>query len=252
MQETWAITLALPHEAKAIVPKGMAYTQTLYQGFRILEFEAQDKKILLLQTGVGLKRARQATRFLLENFKLSRLISTGYCGALHSQLKTGDLVLASTVVANTASALPLSTDPAWTEESLKLLSQNQSWKVHRGNLLSSLHPLLNPIEKQALAIKYDGIAVDMESHGVLQAAQKLEIPKLVLRFVIDELKDNLEEVESLLEPHSQSQAGRLLSESIKRPKLLTRLPFLAIKAHQARENLKKSFQLLLKNSTPQA
>ena len=56
------------------------------------------KNIMLVRTGVGRQKAKQATAQLIENFHPEAIISIGYAGALNAELKVGDLLIANCIL----------------------------------------------------------------------------------------------------------------------------------------------------------
>jgi len=113
------------------------------------------------------------------------IVSCGFCGALDAELKTGDVVLATSVrdeggVAVEVPAAPLST----ARRALAGL------RVFEGGVLCTTAVAATPAEKRGLA-RPGLLAVDMETHPVARAAAQAGIPWVSARAVIDPLEAEL-------------------------------------------------------------
>ena len=58
----------------------------------------REKTIILVRTGVGRQKAKQAAVQVIENFHPEAIISIGYAGALNTELKVGDLFIADCIL----------------------------------------------------------------------------------------------------------------------------------------------------------
>ena len=56
------------------------------------------QNIILVRSGVGMQRAKDATLQIIDRFQPRVLISTGYAGAVQPGLNVGDLVIANTII----------------------------------------------------------------------------------------------------------------------------------------------------------
>lgn len=63
-----------------------------------IEGEIANRQIVLLKSGIGKVNAAMATTLLIENFQADLVINTGTAGGFSSDLKVGDIVIASEVV----------------------------------------------------------------------------------------------------------------------------------------------------------
>jgi nucleoside phosphorylase len=59
--------------------------------------QLREKPCILVQTGIGRRRAEKATQSVLERYPVTTLISIGFAGALTPDLTIGDVVACSTV-----------------------------------------------------------------------------------------------------------------------------------------------------------
>ena len=108
------------------------------------------------------------------------LVSFGLAGGLAPDLKPGDLIAASNVVAPTGRAY--ATDDGWRE---RVLSAAGPLSIKVLQIASVDRVLATPKEKWVLQAQTGAAAVDMESHAVAHAAEAAGIPFLVLRAIAD-------------------------------------------------------------------
>lgn len=248
MNELWAIVVALPHERQAILPQLSVRAQVRGHGFKIWEGEIAQRKVLLVQSGLGVTSARRAGSFLIEHFPITHLIATGYCGALQASLKTADAVWANALqmegeelsILNEEESLKISV-----EKSLKACSQ----PYQRGVLLTR-HNAVNRVEdKKTLATSAGATAVDMETYPLFQASKtsSQKIAFLSLRFVLDAAGDELAPTEDFVGQNGQVKALHLAKQILKRPPLVLELQGMGHKAAQAREALSAWVKCFFKN-----
>lgn len=242
MSERWAIVLALPHEAGSLLPEISSRAFTRYRGFKIWEGRLGRNEIVLLQSGMGPERAGKATAFLLEQFAVTHLLSTGYCGGLNSEIRNADAVIAESIVMDSdpgeTSGTPL--DATALRRARNVLEELQI-PFYSGRLLTASRPILKVAEKQALAGQTGAVAVDMESGAVLKIASRSpkKIASLCVRFVVDALGDELTDTGAFLDAEARVKPLSLARELVRRPKLMMQLPGLERLASRARSNLTK-------------
>lgn len=237
-RELWALTVALPHEAVGFRSRFRGGAETRYRHLRLVEGRLGDRDALLAVTGMGPERAAAAARFLFEQFPVTHLLSTGYCGALQNGLLCGDAVLAERCAfveepqAGWLCDLPLL---RMAEEALKMADIS----ARPGTLLTSPKPLLASAQKEALGAKTGAQAIDMESAAILQEAAKSskKIASVTVRFIVDAVGDELADTGSFLDENAEVKPLSLARELIRRPKLFQELPDLGRKAARARVSL---------------
>ena len=238
LSELWAIAVALQHEAVGFLPKLSVRAETRFKQVRVWEGQWGGKDCLILCTGMGPGLAYRATRYALQEFPISHLLSTGYCGGLKAGWRAGDAVLPSAVQSSLPDEAPFPSDPALSDRAAKLL-QNLNIPVHRESLVTVSKPALKTQEKEELAAKSGAGAVDMESYSILRAVQESgkKIASLTVRFVVDALEDELADTRPFFTPEQGLRPLALMGEVLRRPKILLELPGLEQKAARARASL---------------
>ncbi len=147
----------------------------------------------LIVSGMGRDRAKQAAHKLIgEN--VDCLVSFGTAGALSPALRPGDLLLPQTIVAaNTADSQaqpgPDQADSHVVNSGLPAPAiqrlSRQNIPIHTGPLACADEPVTSSARKQRLFGQTGAIAVDMESAGVLEAAQESGLQGYAARVIVD-------------------------------------------------------------------
>src|SRR5262245_29892706 len=121
------------------------------------------KKILVVETGVGIEHARHAVNWVLNRpgragiaFEPTILIFAGFAGALQPSIYVGDIIRAREVLDLAGRVWPASA----------LVPALPS--AHAGRILTSSRFIGDPAEKLALGKKHNALAVDMESAAFAQ------------------------------------------------------------------------------------
>ncbi len=154
----------------------------------------KSRRVVLVQTGVGLDRALRAARLTLSLFPVDLFISVGYACGLKDEIKIGDLVVGEKVI-----QLDQDMEKTFAADShLLFLADQVADRVFKGSILTVGRIIENPEEKKALAKSTGAIVLDMESAAVAQVAAAARVPCLFLRAVSDLVSEDLRCVSNLL------------------------------------------------------
>lgn len=164
------IVCALHSEARCFKPGKLPVQQPV---------ELNEKTLLIL-SGMGRERARQAAQKLVEA-GADCLAGFGTAGALAPELRPGDLVLAEEV----SEAEKKYAASAELSATVREWLSRYGTTVHTGTLAGATQPVATVAAKQDLFAQTGAIAVDMESAGVLDAARRNGLPAFALRVIID-------------------------------------------------------------------
>ena len=173
-------------------------------GFVCYQGTLHEKEVIVIGTGMGKKEIDP------ELLRSSRfVISTGFCGALVPELKTGDVVLSTEVVYGDAEytskiyrderikeLIPEKTDVEITAVSdlLKMFIKkirNKDISTYSGRTITVEKAIKRSKEKAQLHSATGAIAVDMEDYFRLKLAQKINTHFLSVRSVLDEVQDEI-------------------------------------------------------------
>jgi adenosylhomocysteine nucleosidase len=141
-----------------------------------------------MQTGMGIADAAQLTDRIM-NTGASGLISIGTAGGLTPDLQPGALLLPSCI--RHINGKKFTADPEWHAHVHAALKCTD--RVHTGDLLSVTDVVRHPDRKDSLHRETEAIGVDMESAGLAEIAARAGLPFLVLRVVMDTVRDEIPE-----------------------------------------------------------
>jgi|GEM_PF-335482 len=163
--------------------------------------------IILLKTGIGGDRARQAITHLIETHSPDLILSIGYAGGAVKTLRPSNLFLANKVIAlnpgeeiNFNQARPVSSidlDSTAYDKAKEILSSGKE-QFHEGALLTVEQIVYNPENKQALGNLYNVSALEMETFQLASVAKEKGIPFLSLRAISDSAEEELLNVSPML------------------------------------------------------
>jgi len=171
------------------------------------------------------------------------LIAWGLAGGLSPQAGTAAVVLPKTVVRD---AQTWRADSAWRDRLALVLGSE--FQLIEGPLYSADRVLTTPQAKAALAARSGAVAVDMESAAVAKAAAESGLPCVALRVIADGPRDTLpENVEALVTEKGQT-CYRSLVGFIGSPRRLRLLLNLAGKSRDARRQLKRVIEVLVRSA----
>jgi adenosylhomocysteine nucleosidase len=159
------------------------------------------KSIVLVRTGIGKVRAGGALAMVLEKYSLSMVISIGYAGGTHPDIKTGDILVANRFLVSPRNnefpqEIPMTTSLA---EKAEKVPPSKKYSAFTGCLLTMDRVVHWPDEKKALGEDYDVIAVDMETSVLAQMAAVRNLPFLSVRAITDRVDQELIDVSSFME-----------------------------------------------------
>jgi len=190
--------------------------------------------IILAYSGAGADNARAASELLVAQGAI-RLISWGCAAALSASLKSGDLVLADTLI--DAEGTQIGIRPAWHDHAKNLLSA--FLKVHTGSLAESTGIVATGKDKQQLHIQTGAAALDMESIAIAKVALQNNLPFLAIRTIADPADMDLPKaIQHSLNDEGDIVLGKLLSFIALHPSELPGLIKLGLHFNAAKNTLK--------------
>jgi len=205
-----------------------------------------------METGVGRQRTERALEWLLSRPLLGNVayrprvvLSAGFCGGLRDDLRTGDVVLATEVVDESAGRWPTT----WPGE---LPGGRWNPPLHRGRLLTAAHLAGDPEAKRALGRQHDAMAVDMETAALARLCTAAEVPFGCVRAVLDESATPLSPRLVSLLSGGRVSPWRLAAALARSPRLVGELWQLAQRARTAGDTLGRSVGELLTLTLPWA
>jgi adenosylhomocysteine nucleosidase len=192
---------ALGIESGGLVDRMTDVVTTEGQSFVERDGMLNGRRLVVAESGVGCRAARQATEDVIKIHQPQWIISAGFAGALVSDLPRGHILMADSIVDQRHQPLDVG---------FKIPPEvvQATPSLHVGRLLTVDHLIRQSTEKQQLATDCRASACDMETMAVAQACRRRHVRFLSVRIISDGLDDKLPpEVEHMLD--QQSFAGKL-------------------------------------------
>lgn len=225
---------------------------------------------LLVQTGMGRQRAERALEAVLQRYTPSAILSLGFCGALASRLRAGDVIVCSQLMALLTMPSPLRPAPSVGSLSCdkRLVAQalhvglplkwgiNRwpalSWKARPvgGGCLTVPSVATHRQVKEWLSWNFTGAVVDMESYWLGLIAREANIPFLAVRAVSDPLNESLPTLDGLVDVFGRPKKGAVGRYLVEHPLACIGLTRLGIHARRAQKNLTGFTLNFLKDAEP--
>lgn len=155
-------------------------------------------KIYFLKTGVGPVRSAARLECALDLLRPSRVLVTGYAGALDPGIRLGTLVPVRKALACTLSQ----DNPSWEHariddvfeledsQALAEAAKSAGLPVVTGDVLTSAYVLGNPEHKRLLYETFHASIVDMETAALARVAETRNIALGCVRAISDEAEDS--------------------------------------------------------------
>ncbi len=193
-----AIITACAHEAALVRRRLRVQQQATGTAGLVWQGVLHYQDVVLLQCGMGPERAAQAVLWLGQHYQLAGVLSVGFAGGLQAELRPGDALLVTHILAqaDVASAASLAAGSGIRPDArlahIAAMAVAQAAVVsHTGTLLSTTAVVAPAAAKQALGQHSGALAVDMESYSVGQMATQRHIPFAVLRTIFDTSHENM-------------------------------------------------------------
>jgi len=191
-------------------------------GMRFLTGKLNGRPVVVATSGVGKVNAAMVATLVIERFTPTEIIFTGIAGAIHPDLKPGDLVIGEKAAQHDLGNLtaegfelrgmrnPVDWDrnPVYLEADARLLALAESAagqlefpklrignderlpRVVRGIVVTGDVFISSPAKKEELRKSMNASAVDMEGAAVAQICRQFKVPCLVIRGISDSADAN--------------------------------------------------------------
>ncbi len=215
---------------------------TFYQG------KIGPHKVVIVKTGIGKVNATMTTAFLLQQFRPKRVIFTGIAGAIHPDLKPGDIVIGkqtlqydfgqvtddSLITRSTRNPIDRMLNPLFFKgDSLLLVSAQsaaQTTNFKKMNNQANLpHIIIGTIVTGDLFVtsqtkayelrrKFNADATEMEGAAVAQICWQQQVPCLVIRSMSDKADNKAQEsIQNFIKTAGYNSANLLINMLMKLP-----------------------------------
>ncbi|MEM4658227.1 MAG: hypothetical protein QXX77_07405 [Candidatus Methanosuratincola sp.] len=139
------------------------------------------KQVVLGSSGIGVKRAREAAQVLIRKFTPELVVAAGFGSALSPILRIGEIVLGEYVISRRKK----------TRKLLHRVDVPIQAEFISGGILTENKFIHSPEEKRILYEETGALCVDMESWGIVEAAEDVGVPVLSVKAISDEASHSL-------------------------------------------------------------
>lgn len=212
---------------------------------RCLRSLSHDINVDISASGVSSKRAEALALTMCEN-GCGLLISFGIAGALRPGVRTGDLLIPTSVHLEDGDILD--TDLNVRMRLVQMAREALQELTILEDPILATNRLLGGVKEKLSAGQASGAAaVDMESHKIALVARAAGIPNIVVRAVLDDSATALPEfVNQAVTPQGKPDFAKTLSGAAWRPWDLVRLARLNRTAHRTLRRVAPLLALILK------
>jgi len=240
-----ALLGALREEILGLQRRMVLEEASVQEGCRVFRGRYKNKAILLVQTGVGKERAETATKFILEHYPVTALVSLGFAGALTEESKVGDIILCATLYCGNGQidGEPWKGSLCSDTSLVSLASQGRGVTAVRfcqGSSVTVAQPVSKVAARCALGKAFHADIVDMESYWIARIASAKQVPFIAIRAISDTMQDNLPPFDQILDSNGKWCWNKAVPYFVSHPQHLIKLFTLYRNARQARRSLTTS------------
>ena len=212
---------AMPRESDALLRLVGPWQRVALEPLRGYAFKISGQECVLVTCGMGIRRAHEATRRLVDIISPRLLISFGIAGAVEADLEIGDVVLANAFLqVNQGVIGPVMPLAAWPDGA----------QGAAGKALASLGAhlftgtALTTGGSQVSADRLGGLehpVLEMETAGIVGVAADNGIPLLSLRSISDGPRAPIPlDLGDVMDENANLMAGKLLKLVLRNPRIL--------------------------------
>jgi nucleoside phosphorylase len=206
-------------------------------GFPGYRFRLFDRDCLLVQSGIGLRRATDATQALVAATRPQLLVSFGVAGAVQNDLQVGDVVfihaacLLDNGIPGQFQPLALWSTAARQAATQALQRRSARWVIGTAITTPGSQSVHLPPKELAHPV------LEMETMGIAQVAAEQAIPLLALRAISDTLEKPIPfGIEEFFDADFNLRVGKIVKIIVRHPYILLHLLRLRRNIDRAAEN----------------
>jgi adenosylhomocysteine nucleosidase len=221
---TIAFIVAMRQEASPFLRRVGRYRRGFIEAFPLYRFTLSGCECVLIECGIGLERAAQATRVLCATFRPRLLVSFGVAGAPNSDLSVGDVVAVErTCRLDGGTPGPLIPLARWSGAALEAAARASAARGARlfpGTAVSTKGETNVRLPTGGLECP----VLDMETAAVAEVAAEHAVPLLALRSISDTADDPLPfTIADALDERDRLRVGRIIAGIMRHPGRIPRL-----------------------------
>jgi adenosylhomocysteine nucleosidase len=236
--ETIGLIAALEQEIRPFLRKVGKYERGKLGPFACYHFNLFNLNCLLVKSGMGIKRATDATQRLLVATKPQFLVSFGVAGAVNNDLEIGDVILGKSACSFEGGTLnqfqPLAQLSAGSHQAANRALESDGAKIVSGAIIT----IQGSTPTLAYLQKTPHLVLEMETAGIARVAAEWRISLLALREVSDTIAEPMPfEIADFFDEDVNPRKGKIISTIIQHPTIIISFLRLSRNVNKAAENL---------------
>jgi adenosylhomocysteine nucleosidase len=219
--ETIGIIAAISQETQALLRHIKQWKRVPLGPLRAYRFRLLERDCLLLESGMGFKRAAHAARALLAVANPRFLVSFGVAGAVEDDLQIGDVVLARTTCI-LDQGLPgqfhrLASFSATARQAAAQTLELRGARLYSGTAITT--PGSQIVLRQAQTIEHP--VLEMETAGIVQVLEEKGTPFLSIRAISDCPREPIPfDLNGTTDEDGNLRLGKMLLMVMRQPKII--------------------------------
>lgn len=188
--------------------------------YKVYHYTDNEKKVLLLETGMGRKVAQEALEWILKRDSPDLMISAGFGGSLSQKLPVGTVCLGGSFMLVEEPGRSEIGSPIYMILSDQLKAFCEQHHVFQSSIITANQP--EPKQKLAASLKQNNPSLlDMETHFMAQMAIHQKIPFLCFRSVSDGVENEIEfDLSDISDHRGRVQIGKVIGSIVAEPNII--------------------------------
>ncbi|MHC1697651.1 MAG: 5'-methylthioadenosine/S-adenosylhomocysteine nucleosidase [Geobacteraceae bacterium] len=239
-QDSIGIVMAMQEEIRPVLRRLGKHRREQAGQFPVYFFQRDGRQIVLIESGMGIKKAAAATAELLSCATPRIIISAGLGGGVRHGLNVGDIVLAGQSLA-LREGLTHQAGNLANEALLSAVHESLSGRPIRimdGTTVTTSSIVNKRLADQLVAKEVVNPVLDMETSAVAETAARNGIPLIAVRAISDAADEELLfSLDELTDRELNIHIGKVLMTIARKPRILPQLIRLAKNSKLAANNL---------------
>lgn len=249
--QTIGLIAAMSKEGNALLRYVKPWKRSAIGPLRGYNFSISDQACVLVTSGMGIRRASEACRILVEVISPQILISFGIAGAVDADLDIGDVVLAKAFCRLEHGALsliqPLADWPDAAREAAAQALASRAARLFAGTVVTTSGS--QTFEYKLGEMKHP--VLEMETAGIARVAAEKGIPLLSLRAISDSPRAPIPfDLGEVMDEEANLRVGNLLGLILRHPRIIGQSRQIRLNTRIAAENAAITLQAILSRAFP--
>ena len=171
---------------------------------KIFKGEINNKKYILVRSGVGKVNAARTTQILIDKFDIQYIVNLGSAGALNDSLNIGDIVIGTKLIQHDFDVTAFGREKGYIPETGKefrsdenIIKKCESIKISnirivKGGITSGDIFCTDIKMKETIRKEFKSDCIEMEGAAIAQVCYLSEVPFIVIRSISDKPNGNNE------------------------------------------------------------